>query len=369
MTGTLLAALLVAKAAAAAPAAAACLPATPQPGLGVPDPFRAPAPKATELNSAGKDFYRDGKWEEARIEYRAAVTADPSFLAPQLNVACSFVRQERFAEATAEVEALLAKAYVPWAREVLEAADLGALKPRPEMARIRRAMIAAAAAWGGDLDDALIFVGRMRAPLRIPGTGAGFFILNPHQEVFAFLPATGLYRQLTNEDGRVLAMLRTPDRRRVVYVTAEKLIRGATNDALFLRGVAFGELTLATMTLEPPARVAGDVRRIEIANVGAMTTFTIDGDRMSGTFRRGDRGTLDPLPPRSGGRGGVVVTARGAESVPNAATVSSRAGCRATARETTATGKPRTISVAAPGRPARQIGEAFGAGLAGLPIP
>ena len=25
-------------------------------------------------------------------------------------------------------------------------------------------------------------------------------------------------------------MLRTPDRRRVVYVTAEKLIRGATND-------------------------------------------------------------------------------------------------------------------------------------------
>jgi hypothetical protein len=369
MTGTLLAALLVAKAPAAAPAPAACLPATPQPGLGMADPFRAPAPQATELNSAGKDFYRDGKWEEARIEYRAAVTADPSFLAPQLNVACSFVRQERFAEATAEVEALLAKAYVPWAREVLEAADLGALKPRPEMARIRRAMTAAAAAWGGDLDDALIFVGRMRAPLRIPGTGAGFFILNPHQEVFAFLPATGLYRQLTNEDGRVLAMLRTPDRRRVVYVTAEKLIRGATDDALFLRGVAFGELTLATMTLEPPARVAGDVRRIEIANVGAMTTFKIDGDRMSGTFRRGERGTLDPLPPTSSGRGGVVVTARGAESVPTPAPVSGRPGCRATAREITASGKPRTISVAAPGRPARPIGEPFGAGLAGLPIP
>ena len=364
MTGTLLAALLVAKV-----PAAACLPATPQPGLGLADPFRAPAPKATELNSAGKDFYRDGKWEEARIEYRAAVSADPSFLAPQLNVACSFVRQERFAEATAEVEALLAKAYVPWAREVLEAADLGALKPRPEMARIRRAMTAAAAAWGADLDDALIFVGRMRAPLRIPSTGAGFFILNPHQEVFAFLPASGLYRQLTNEDGRVLAMLRTADRRRVVYVTAEKLIRGATDDALFLRGVAFGELTLATMTLEAPVRVAGDVRRVEIANVGAMTTFKIDGDRMSGTFRRGDRGTLDPLPPTSAGRGGVVVTARGAASVPNAATVSSRPGCRATAREMTAGGKPRTISIAAPGRPARLIGDAFGAGLAGLPIP
>jgi hypothetical protein len=368
MTGPLLTALFVAKGAVAAPAAA-CLPATPPPGLGVADPFRAPAAKATELNSAGKDFYRDGKWEEARIEYRAAVSADPSFLAPRLNVACSFVRQERFAEATAEVEALLATAYVPWAREVLEAADLGALKPRPEMARIRRAMTAAAAAWGADLDDALIFVGRMRAPLRIPGTGPGFFILNPHQEVFAFLPATGLYRQLTNEDGRVLAVLRSPDRRRVVYVTAEKLIRGPTDDALSLRGVAFGELTLATMTLEAPARVAGDVRRIEIAGVGAITTFKIDGDRMAGTFRRGDRGTLDPMPPRSGGRGGVVVTARGAEPVPNAATFGDSPRCRATAREMTAAGQPRTIKVSAPGRPARQIGEAFGAGLAGLPIP
>ncbi len=271
------------------------------------DPFRPPAPKATELNSAGKSYYRDGKWEEARIEYRAAEAADPAFLAPRLNIACSFVRQERFAEATAEVEALLARAYVPWAREVLEAFDLGALKPRPEMARIRRAMTAAAAAWGADLDDAVVFVGRARAPLKIPATGPGFFILNPHQEVYAFLPATGRFRQLTSEDGRVLALLRTPDRRRVVYVTAEKLIRGAKDDDLALRGVAIGELTLATMTAEPPIRVAGDVRRVELAAVGAMVTFRIDGDRVSGLFRRADRGGLDPLPSKPGGKGGAIL--------------------------------------------------------------
>ena len=129
------------------------------------------------------------------------MTADPSFLAPQLNVACSFVRQERFAEATAEVEALLAKRVRSVGTRGPGGRGSGRAEAAPEMARIRRAMIAAAAAWGGDLDDALIFVGRMRAPLRIPGTGAGFFILNPHQEVFAFLPATGLFRQLTNEDG------------------------------------------------------------------------------------------------------------------------------------------------------------------------
>ena len=64
----------------------------------------------------------------------------------------------------------------------------------------------------------MLFVGRARAPLRIPATGPGFFILNPHQEIYAFLPATGRFRQLTNEDGRVLALLRTTDRRRIVYV-------------------------------------------------------------------------------------------------------------------------------------------------------
>jgi hypothetical protein len=346
-----------------------CLPAAALPGLGVVDPFRPPDPKATELNSAGKSYYRDGKWEEARIEYRAAETADPAFLAPRLNVACSFVRQERFAEATAEVEALLARAYVPWAREVLEAADLGALKPRPEMARIRRAMTAAAAAWGADLDDAVLFIGRARAPLKIPATGPGFFILNPHQEVYAFLPTSGRFRQLTNEDGRVIGLLRTPDRRRVVYVTAEKLIRGAKDDDLALRGVVIGELTLATMTAEPPIRVAGDVRRVELAAVGATVTFKIDGDRVSGLFRRGDRGGLDPLPPSPGRKGGAIVTARGAEPAPGPPPSIGRAGCQASVREIVAPGKPRTVLVSAPGRPPRRLGEQFGAGLVGLPIP
>ena len=380
MIAALLAMLFAATPAAPAPApppatatpapAAGCLPATALAGPGIVDPFHAPLAKATELNSAGKTYYRDGKWEEARIEYRAAFDADPAFLAPRLNVACSFVRQERFEEATTEVEALLKLAYVPWAREILEAADLGALKPRPEMARIRRAMTAAAAAWGAGLDDAILFVGRARPPLKVPPTGAGFFILNPHQEVYAYLPTTGRFRQLTNEDGRVLGFLRTPDRRRVIYIVADKLIRGDKDGDLALRGVALGELTLATMTPEPTVRIDGDVRRIELAAVGAMVTVRIDGDRVSGTFRRGDRGALESLPPRPpGSKGGVVVTARGAEPVGTPAAAAGPAGCRVAVNEITTAGKPRTVVVSAPRRPARRIGEQFGAGLAGLPLP
>ena len=187
-----------------------CLPSPPRPGLGAADPFRPPAPEATALNADGKIVYRQGKWDDARAKYRAAEEADPDFLAPRLNVACSFVRQERFDDAVAEVRALLDRAYMPWSREVLEAADLGALKVQPQMAAVRAALASAAAAWGAGLDDAVVFVGRQRAPLRIPPDGTGEFILNPHQEVFAYLPETGRFRQLTAEDGHVVAVAARP---------------------------------------------------------------------------------------------------------------------------------------------------------------
>jgi hypothetical protein len=349
-------------------AGAGCLPGEAQPGPGVVDPFKAPAPRATELNAAGKALYRQGKWEEARAQYRAALSADPSFLAPRLNVACSFVRQERFAEATAEARALLAEAYVPWAREILEAADMGALKVRPEMVELRRAMADAAARWGEGLDDSVVFVARQRAPLRVPETGAGVFILNPHQEAYAFSPATGRTRQLTAEDGRVLLVVRSPDRRRLAYVTAEKLVRGAAPGDVTLRGVALGELTLATMAAAPPIRVDGDVRRIELDALGAELAFRIEGDRVTGRFRRGEGGTLAPIPGRAAPapRASAVLTAAGAAPAPALAV---GGACAASAREAVGPDGKRTVVVTARARTTHKLGEVYGAGLGGLPLP
>ncbi len=353
------------------PAAAAkgCLPAKPAPGAGVADPFRAPDPQATELNAAAKVLYRQGKWEEARTEYRAALAADPAFLAPRLNIACSFVRQERFSEAAREVRALVASAYVPWSREVLEAADLGALKVQPQMAEVRRALGEAALAWGAGLDESVIFVGRQRAPLRVPPDGAGEFILNPHQEVFAFTPATGLYRQLTAEDGHVVAVALAPDRRRIVYVTAEKLVRGAKPGAVKLDGVALRELALVTMTTDPPVPIAGGVRRLEIGGMPHGFAFRIDGERMNGQglFVVGAAHTLVPLgSARLTGSPLAVLTADGALPV---ASVAVPGGCRVTARDVNSPGGGRSVVVSAPGHPRRMIGGASGAGLAGLPLP
>jgi hypothetical protein len=345
-----------------------CLATTPQPGPGSPAPFRTPDARATELNAAGKTLYRDGKWEEARVQYRASAAADPEFLAPRLNIACSFVRQERFREATTEVVALVDRAYVPWAREVLEAADLGALKARPEMAEIQRAIDAAALRWGSDLDTSLLYVARQRPPLRIPPTGEGVFILNPHQEIWAFAPAQARYRQVTAEEGRVLAMARSKDGRGVAYVTAEKLVRGPADAEPALRGVVVRELALGTVTAGAPVRVEGDVRRIEIAAGGGGFVVRVDGDRTKGLFRLDPSGTLQPWPERA--RTGpplVVLTGRGAAAA--ARTQRFGGGCGLVAREAPGSGGTPILLVGAPGKKPVAIESGQGAGLVGLPIP
>jgi hypothetical protein len=347
----------------------------PAPGPGSLDPFRPPVLRAAELNAAGKIPYRQGKWEEARAQYRAAEAADSELLAAKLNVACSFVREERFADATAEVVALLERGYVPWAREILEAADLGALKARPEGKEIKRAMEVAAARWSEGLPTSVLFVARKGSALRVPD-GPGVFILNPHQEVWAFTPRTRRYRQLTAEDGHVVALARSPDGRSVVYVTAEKLIRGAAPAGrkptdLALRGVTLHELSLVTMTGGASASVAGDVRKLDLGvGITGAFVFEVDGDATKGVFTFDASGkALAPMP--AGSRATVTLTTltpRGA-SMPKGATA--RAGtCDAhvTEMEEGAAGV-RTLLYRPPGKQPFPLTSRNGAGRVGLSIP
>jgi hypothetical protein len=361
--------VVAALAAARAGAGEVCLAERPVDGVGTPNPFPTRDSEAAAQNAAGTKLYRDGKWEEARTAYRAATAIDPEFLAPRLNIACSFVRQERFREATAEVLALVDRAYVPWAREVLDATDLGALKVRPEMAEVRAAMAAAAGRWGADLDRSLLYVARARSPLRIPPAGAGVFILNPGQEVWAFVPRTGRYRQITAEDGHVLLLARSPDGRRIAYVTAEKLVRGAGDRDVALRGVAVHELTLASMSGPAAARVDGDVRRLEIAAGARGFVYRIDGDKGTGLHELGAKGALVPAPERA--RGGpplAALTGSGATDAPPV-TVRAGEGCALVARDAHEAGKATVLIGGADRRRKPMPVKSYdGAALAGLPI-
>jgi hypothetical protein len=323
------------------------------------------------LNADALTFYRQGRWDDARAKYRAALAADPDFLAPAMNIACSYVRQEHFAEAMTEVRSLLTRAFAPWNDEILTAADLGALKVGALGKDLRALLEEGRRRWAEGLEHDVLFVARTRAPLGIARDAravTGTFVLGPRQEVFAWSPRTQRYRQLTTEQGRVLALGRSRDGRRMAYVTAEKLVL-AEGAAPQLRGVVLKEMDLGTLTVLAETKVAADLRRVEIVPVPTGFVFRIDGvTTRPATYAIRD-GQLQPAVAPRAAQSTCVLTGSGAAATLKP--VPFPAGCAGAVRD----GKsrtPKTIAeVQVVGRPAGSAGISgpFGGGLCGLPLP
>ena len=271
-----------------------CLPSPPRAGSGIGRSVSPARARGDRAERRRQDVYRQGKWDEARAKYRAAEEADADFLAPRLNVACSFVRQERFDEATAEVRALLDRAYMPWSREVLEAADLGALKVQPQMAAVRAALASAAAAWGAGLDDAVSSWAAARAAANPAGRRR-----RVHPE-----PAPGGLRYCP----RRAAFASSPPRTDTCWRWRARPTAGASSTSPRrswfaatrrpLDGVALSELTLATMT----AGRADRNSRARVADRGPRRRRTASSCRSPAPARtagspQGGNGALVPAGP------------------------------------------------------------------------
>jgi hypothetical protein len=325
-----------------------------------------PAADAIAFNNAGKTLYRQRDWSGARAKYRAALEADPEFLAPALNAACALAREERFAEAAREAAALIRRAYVPWGREVMEAADLAVLHVRSEMRDIRTALTEAGPAWGQSLLDGLFFVARTRPAVALEGQGV--LVLSLHQELHAWLPGSGRYRQVTSEDGRVLAAVRSEDGRTVVYVRAGKLLRSPGAPPA-LRALTVRRLEVPTMTLGPPLVLAGDVEEVALWPVRAGAELRV---RRAGAapeiLRLAGGDVLLPRPALSAeaqlGRP-VRLTARG---VTELAQVAGPARCAYRAGDERPANGAARVRVQA-GKKSVVLAAPLGAGLFGLPFP
>ena len=265
-------------------------------GPGLAQVAHLPPQPAMDVNREGKALYRDGRFAEARAKYELARKADPDFVAPWLNLACAYAREDRFAEATAEAVALIRHAYVPGTREVMEAADLGALQIRPQwLAKLKFAQAEASAEWGRAAQAGMFFVGRNQPPVKLEGQGV--LVLGMNQEIYAWLPHSGRYLPITAEDGRVLAFVQSPDGRRIVFVRAGRLVRTPGQPDL-LRGLGVRQLDIPTMTLGLVVELPGDVRRLTLwfSGRGAVEMEAVRPDGGLDKFRF-DGQTLEPVGP------------------------------------------------------------------------
>jgi hypothetical protein len=328
-----------------------------------------PPQEAMNLNREGKVLYREGHFAEAGAKYQLAKQLDPDFLAPWLNLACAYARADRFAEATEQAVALIRHAYVPGARDVMEAADLGALQIRPqELAKLKSALAQASTDWSKAAQTGFFIVARTQPPVKLEGQG--ILVLGMNQEIYAWLPRAGRYLPITAEDGRVLAFVRSPDGRRIVFVRAGRLVRAAGQTDL-LRGLGVRQLDLASMALGPVVELPGDVRQItlwpagrdavelEVAGpVGASSKFLFDGQKLEPArtiHRRFSAGTQP-----------VILTAAGVAPTRRVAT---EAGCSFSARdELDGNGLPGIHISGGTGK-GFFLDARHGAGLDGLPFP
>ena len=347
--------------------AAACPASAPVAGQsGLPAIAKLPTAEAMRLNGEGKQLYRQERWNDAREKYRAALVADPDLLGAALNVACSFSRQGRYAEAADEAAKLIRRAYVPWNREVQEAADLGILQDHAAAyAKLQNARNEAAVAWGERVRESVFLVARTKPPVNV--SGEGVLVLGLGQEIFAWSPETGRYFQVTAEDGRVLAFAVAADGRRIAYLLAGKVVRPAAGQAGALRGLSLRVLELPTMSLGPAVPIAGDVGRIELWFSAQPELKVTDAAGATSTWRLGPDGLA--ASPRLGpalGAAPLVLTAHGVEPSHRQVKHERCAFSLATQRDPAGIWVVQVVPAA--GKPFI-LDTKYGAGLAGMPFP
>lgn len=331
-------------------------------GIGVPV-----ASAAMDLNREGKALYRDGRFTEARAKYSQALAADSDFLAAWLNRACALARQENFEQATQEAAALIRHAYVPWGREVMEAADLGALQIRPQwMSALQSTLAEAAPAWGKAVQAGVLLVGRSEPPVKLQGQGV--LVLRLNQEVYAWIPPTGRFLQVTSEDGRVLAFARSQDGRKLVLLLAGRLLRtpGAPD---LLRGLGVRELDLDRMVSGPVVKLPSDAREVSFWPATGTTILRVTGPLGSSGLFRFDGKSLEPAGsgfsrPLPGARV-VRLTNRG---VLAPASQEANADCGFSISDELDPKASRVRVQPRKGKPFF-LDARYGAGLAGLPFP
>jgi hypothetical protein len=344
--------------------AAACPASAPAPDTpGFTAVAKLPAAEAMRLNSEGKQLYRQERWTDAREKYRAALAADPDFLGAQLNVACSYSRQGRYAEAAEEAATLIRRAFVPWSREAQEAADLGILQDEPVYTKVQAARSEAAASWGKLVRDGVLFVARTKPPLNVAGQGV--LVLGLNQELFAWIPETGRYVQVTAEDGRVLAYAVSADGGRIAYLLGGKLLRSPGQAAL-LRGLSLRVLDIPTMALGEALPIPGDVKKVRLWFSAAPALQMTDASSNTSMLTLVDdhlESAVSAARPRGEA---VALTGSGVEP-------GKRRVARATCGFELAMKKDSTelwrVLVSRPGSKSFNLDTRYGAGLSGLPFP
>jgi hypothetical protein len=136
-----------------------------------------------------------------------------------------------------------------------------------------------------------LLIARSHPPVRLQGQGT--LVLGLNQDIYAWVPQTGRFLQVTSEDGRVLAFVRSPDGRKLAFLRAGRLLRTPGQPDL-MRGLGVRELDLDRMVSGPVVELPGDVREVSLWPASGATILRVTGPLGSSGLFRFDGKALEP---------------------------------------------------------------------------
>jgi len=210
-------------------------------------PFTRPTPEAAQLGVDARKVYDRKDFAGAAQLFRQSLQRDPGFLSARINLASALARAQRLDEAATEAVATIDAAFVPGWFRVQDATDLLVLQSSPQWKRIEAAVARAAPLWGANVNKGLLVIARTGPGVKSGAADKpGVYVVSPHQEVFSWDPVKGGFRQVTAEEGRVIAAVHDRRSAQIVYARAEKLAR-LPSAAPEWRGLTLRILDLGTM--------------------------------------------------------------------------------------------------------------------------
>jgi hypothetical protein len=221
---------------------------------GMKAPFEPRTAALARTFAAGVKAYRAKKYGEAERLFHEVVAARPDDTAARYQQLRAAVRADSDADLSEPVRALLFRDFVGYDRRLRSAKEFAPLWASPRATELEAIRAAARAAHADRLALDVFFVGRNRTAQPVMYDERGKAVIDLYQEAYAFDPASGLVRRLSDTGGRVAGLKVDRGGKRLVLLIVNDVAPTVAASGLSFSAVS--GMTVSVETLEAVGPIA-----------------------------------------------------------------------------------------------------------------
>ncbi|MGZ3407586.1 MAG: hypothetical protein ACXVAN_14150, partial [Polyangia bacterium] len=259
--------------------------------IGMVDPFAPPKNDAAKLIETGYLALKQKKAPVAIAAMQNVVGDTPDWTPARWGLLRGLVMAERFDDARAQWEELLARDFVGVAGKLDKSKEFEKLRAAPVWASFGQLQERYRPAYARGLDKGFFFIARTRSAVEPTfANGAVETALSLKQEIFHYDPDGKRFRRVSDSDGRAFAVDRAADGKSLLFMVAPRLHRENGLDSFVDPRV--GVIDLATLEIVGPFTLKGRFDQVGLGSnrvgqpmftfvvtSGATAAYTIDTAR------------------------------------------------------------------------------------------